>query len=281
LVDSTAPAGRVLDKSAVASLQGPGSVAAVVIDDLTVEYLRDGQRVRALQNFGISVAPGEFLAIVGPSGCGKSTLLNVLVGTLPATKGAVSVNGAPVCGINRAIGYVTQEDNLLPWRTLFRNVTLPLEFRGFKKSEQTRLASDYLKQVNLDRFEDHYPYELSGGMRQRANIVRALIYDPPLIVMDEPFGSLDAFTRGKMQKLLLDLWEDRRKTVIFITHDLAEAVVLADRVAIMSRRPGTLKAIVDIDLPRPRDTFGLKTTDSFHAHYNRIWALLSEEVIDE
>ena len=254
--------------------------AALAIDSLTVDYERDGQRVRALQNLDLTVSPREFLAVVGPSGCGKSTLLNVLVGTLRPSGGKVAINGIPVTGINRAIGYVTQEDNLLPWRTLLRNVTLPLELRNYSKEEQRKLAADYLQRVSLDRFEEHFPYELSGGMRQRANIVRALIYDPPLMVMDEPFGSLDAFTRGKMQRLLLDLWERNRKTVVFITHDLAEAIVLADRVAVISRRPGRVKALIDIKLPRPRDTFGLKTTAEFHDYYSRIWSLLSEEVAD-
>jgi NitT/TauT family transport system ATP-binding protein len=258
----------------------PAADAAVAIQGLAVEFVRAGERVAALRNLDLTVYPQEFLAIVGPSGCGKSTLLNVLVGSLRPTSGAVRINGVPVTGINRAIGYVTQEDNLLPWRTLFANLTLPLELRKYAKDEQVRLATDFLRRVNLERFERHFPYELSGGMRQRANIVRALIYDPPLIVMDEPFGSLDAFTRGKMQGLLLDLWEQARKTVIFITHDLAEAIVLADRIAVMSRRPGSIKALVEVDLPRPRDTFALKTTDAFHRYFARIWALLSEEIAD-
>jgi NitT/TauT family transport system ATP-binding protein len=254
--------------------------AAVSIEGLAVAYERDGKRVEALRNLNLAVRPQEFLAMVGPSGCGKSTLLNVLVGTLRASDGVVAVNGVPVVGINRAIGYVTQDDNLLPWRTLLANVTLPLELRGYAKAQRLELAEEYLRRVNLDSFGKHYPFELSGGMRQRANIVRALIYDPPLIVMDEPFGSLDAFTRGKMQGLVLDLWEQARKTVIFITHDLAEAIVLADRVAVISRRPGRVKAVVAIDLPRPRDTFALKTTTEFQRYYSEIWSLLSEEVAD-
>ena len=261
-------------------LAGEIPEAALSIDSLTVDYERDGQSVRALHNLSLAIPSQEFLAVVGPSGCGKSTLLNVLVGTLRPSGGKVAINGIPVTGINRAIGYVTQEDNLLPWRTLLRNITLPLELRNYSKEDQRKLAADYLKRVNLDRFEEHFPYELSGGMRQRANIVRALIYDPPLMVMDEPFGSLDAFTRGKMQGLLLDLWERSRKTVVFITHDLAEAIVLADRVAVISRRPGTVKALIDIKLPRPRDTFELKTTTAFHDYYGLIWSLLSEEVTD-
>ena len=254
--------------------------AAVSIVGLGVEYEREGVPLAALHDLTLDVRPEEFLAVVGPSGCGKSTLLNVLVGTLRPSAGAVSVNGTPVTGINRAIGYVTQDDNLLPWRTLMANVTLPLELRGVGRAERQQRGEDYLRRVALDRFEHHYPFELSGGMRQRANMVRALIYDPPLIVMDEPFGSLDAFTRGKMQGLLLDLWERQRKTVMFITHDLAEAIVLADRIAVISRRPGHVKAVVDIDLPRPRDTFALKATSEFHAYFARIWALLAEEVVD-
>jgi NitT/TauT family transport system ATP-binding protein len=267
--------------SAVQTLEPGIGEAAVSIENLTVDYERGDQRVRALEGLSLTVPSREFLAVVGPSGCGKSTLLNVLVGTLRPSGGKVAIDGIPVRGINRAIGYVTQEDNLLPWRTLIRNVTLPLELRNYGRQERHKLATDYLQRVSLDRFEEHYPYELSGGMRQRANIVRALIYDPPLMVMDEPFGSLDAFTRGKMQRQLLDLWERSRKTVLFITHDLGEAIVLADRVAVISRRPGTVKALIDIELPRPRDTFELRTTAKFHDYYKQIWSLLSEEIVDQ
>ena len=256
------------------------SEAAVSIVGLGVEYEREGERLAALRDLNLTVRPQEFLAVVGPSGCGKSTLLNVLVGTLSPSAGAVTINGVPVTGINRAIGYVTQDDNLLPWRTLMANVTLPLELRGYDKELRQKRGMDYLRRVGLERFEYHYPFELSGGMRQRANMIRALIYDPSLIVMDEPFGSLDAFTRGKMQGLLLDLWERQRKTVMFITHDLAEAIVLADRVAVISRRPGQVKAVVEIGLVRPRDALTLKATNEFHHYYSEIWSLLAEEVID-
>jgi NitT/TauT family transport system ATP-binding protein len=253
---------------------------AVRIEGLRVDYERQGERIQAIENLSLSVREREFMAVVGPSGCGKSTLLNVLVGTLRPTAGRVTALGVEVTGINRNIGYVTQDDNLLPWRSLLHNVELPLELRGVAQAERRQRALELINRVNLDRFEQHYPSELSGGMRQRTNIIRTLIYDPPLIVMDEPFGSLDAFTRGKMQKLVLDLWESARKTVLFITHDLAEAIVLSDRVVVMTRRPGRIKAIVDVDLPRPRDTFGIRTTDAFHHLHNQVWGLLSEEVMD-
>jgi NitT/TauT family transport system ATP-binding protein len=252
----------------------------VRIEGLRVDYEREGARVQALSNVTLSVREREFLAVVGPSGCGKSTLLNVLVGTLRPTAGTVTIDGKQVMGISRSVGYVTQDDNLLPWRGLLSNVELPLELRGVPVVERRRRARELLERVNLDSFEAHFPHELSGGMRQRANIIRALIYDPSIIVMDEPFGSLDAFTRSKMQKFVLDLWESTRKTIMFITHDLAEAVVLADRIVVMSRRPGYIKAIVDIEIPRPRDTFALKTTDAFHQHFNAVWELLAEEVVD-
>jgi NitT/TauT family transport system ATP-binding protein len=255
------------------------SAEAVRIEDLRVDYEREGARVQALAGVNLSVREREFLAVVGPSGCGKSTLLNVLVGSLRPTAGEVFVGGKAVSGINRAVGYVTQDDNLLPWRGLLGNVELPLELRGIPTNERRRRARELLQRVNLEAFESHFPHELSGGMRQRANIVRALIYDPSLIVMDEPFGSLDAFTRGKMQNLVLDLWENARQTILFITHDLAEAIVLADRVAVMTRRPGQIKAMVSIDIPRPRDTFALKTTDIFHHYFNEVWGLLAEEVV--
>ncbi len=256
------------------------SAASVMVEGLHITFERGDERVEALNGVDLSVREREFLAIVGPSGCGKSTLLNVLVGTLKPTAGTVRVGGVPVTGINRSIGYVTQQVNLLPWRTLLANVELPLELRGYRQAERRARALDLIKQVSLNTFESHFPYELSGGMRQRVNIIRALVYDPPLVVMDEPFGSLDAFTRGKMQNLLLDLWERTRKTVIFITHDLAEAIVLADRIAVMSRRPGRIKAVVDVHIPRPRDTFAVRTTPEFQSQFNAIWALLAEEVED-
>jgi NitT/TauT family transport system ATP-binding protein len=254
--------------------------AAVRIEGLRVDFERAGEPVRALDGLDLTVGEREFLAIVGPSGCGKSTLLNVLAGTLRPSAGTAWVDGAPVVGINRSLGYVTQEDNLLPWRTLLGNIELPLELRGRPPAERRQRALELIRRVELERFEHHFPYELSGGMRQRANIIRALIYDPTLIVMDEPFGSLDAFTRGKMQKLVLDLWESARKTVMFITHDIAEAIVLSDRIVVLSRRPGHVKAIVDVPIARPRDTFAVKTTDEFQRYFNEVWELLAEEVID-
>ena len=250
----------------------------VRLEDLRIQFERGGERLTALDRVNLSVAAGEFLAVVGPSGCGKSTLLNALAGLLIPTAGRILVDGKLVTGINRQIGYVTQNDHLLPWRNLRSNVELPLELRGYGPSERRQLAEEFIGLVGLSGFETHYPYELSGGMRQRANIIRALVYDPPLVVMDEPFGSLDAFTREDMQKLVLQLWERKHRTIIFITHDLSEAIVLADRVAVVSRRPGTVKAVVDIDIPRPRDAYNLRTTETFQRHYTMLWNLLASEV---
>ena len=171
---------------------------------------------------------------------------------LRPTAGEVFVGGKAVSGINRAVGYVTQDDNLLPWRGLLGNVELPLELRGIPTNERRRRARELLQRVNLEAFESHFPHELSGGMRQRANIVRALIYDPSLIVMDEPFGSIDEQTRRIMQEELLRIWEGQRKTVLFVTHSMEEAVFLADRIVLMSPRPGRIQEIIEVPLPRPR-----------------------------
>jgi NitT/TauT family transport system ATP-binding protein len=257
-----------------------GATEAVRIEHLDVQFEHEGVPLIAVEDLSLAVRDQEFLAIVGPSGCGKSTLLNVLVGTLRPSAGRVFVNQEEVLGINRSVGYVTQDDNLLPWRTLLSNIELPLELRGVGVAARRARARDALRRVGLEAFEAHFPHQLSGGMRQRANIVRTLVYDPSLIVMDEPFGSLDAFTRSKMHRLVLDLWEGARKTIVFITHDLDEAIVLADRVAVMSRRPGHIKATVEINLPRPRDPLGIKATDAFHHHFANVWGLLAEEVGD-
>ncbi len=237
-----------------------------------------GQDVLAVQEVDLSIAAGEFLTIVGPSGCGKSTLLNLLVGLVPPSSGRVVFQGQPQRGINTNIGYVTQADNLLPWRTLFKNVSFALELRGVPRAEREVRARDLIKQVGLAGFEQHYPHELSGGMRQRANIIRTLIYDPPVILMDEPFGPLDAQTRLQLQSQLLDLWQASRKTVVFITHDLVEAIALADRVVLMSARPGRIKHSVEVPIPRPRDVYHIHRSAMFQEIYDRLWDDLRAEV---
>jgi NitT/TauT family transport system ATP-binding protein len=237
-----------------------------------------GRRVEALLETNLQVRDREFLTIVGPSGCGKSTLMNLIVGLFPPSSGEVLYRGKRHAGVNRAIGYVTQADNLYPWRTLRHNVEFPLELRGVGKGERRERAERLIHRVGLGGFEDSYPHELSGGMRQRANIIRTLVYEPEVILMDEPFGPLDAQTRLILQNQLLELWHEERKTIIFITHDLSEAVALADRVVVMSARPGRIKTIAPVPIPRPRDLFEIHADERFRETYRAMWASLEEEV---
>jgi len=232
----------------------------------------------ALDSIDLAVAQGEFVTVVGPSGCGKSTLLNLIVGLLHSSSGRILFRGDPINGICTKIGYVTQKDNLLPWRTLIENVEIALEIRGIENSARRQRAQELIAQVGLSGFEDHYPHELSGGMRQRANIIRTLIYDPELILMDEPFGPLDAQTRVVLQDQLLKLWLASRKTIVFITHDLVEAITLADRVVLMTSRPGRIKSIENVTIPRPRNVFQIHERPEFRSAYERLWEQLRPEV---
>ncbi|HVR16669.1 MAG TPA: ABC transporter ATP-binding protein, partial [Candidatus Limnocylindrales bacterium] len=242
-------------------------MALLSIENVRKEYQVRGKKVLALDSVDLTIAEGEFVTVVGPSGCGKSTLLNLIVGLMRSSMGRIVFRGAPIEGITTKIGYVTQKDNLLPWRTLIENVEIALEIRAIEKSARRAQAQDLIDQVGLSGFEDHYPHELSGGMRQRANIIRTLIYDPELILMDEPFGPLDAQTRIVLQDQLLKLWYASKKTIVFITHDLIEAITLADRVVLMSARPGRIKSIEEIAIPRPRDVFKIHEDAQFRSAY--------------
>lgn len=222
----------------------------------------------------LEIRKGEFLAIVGPSGCGKSTLLNMVAGTLTPSSGTVTYKGAVIEGINSDVGYITQKNYLLPWRTVEANVRLPLEFRGLEAAKATARVQAALRQVGLTGFEKAYPRQLSGGMLQRVMIARTLAYEPHTYLMDEPFGSLDAQLRMRMQSELMKLWQDTGATFAFVTHDLQEAITLADRVVVMSRRPGRPKLIVDIDLPRPRDAIDVHTNPAFGAYVKQLWSAL-------
>jgi NitT/TauT family transport system ATP-binding protein len=250
----------------------------LAVAGVSKEFESRGRRVLALEGIDLEVTAGEFVTIVGPSGCGKSTLLNLIVGLVRPTTGRITFRGRPVTGITPEIGYVTQRDNLLPWRTLKQNVEIALELRGVPGPDRDRRARALIEQVGLHGFEDHYPHELSGGMRQRANIVRTLIYDPELILMDEPFGPLDAQTRLLLQDQLLDLWSTTRKTIVFITHDLVEAIALADRVVVMTSRPGRVKDIAAVSIPRPRRVEEVHNSPEFQVTYDRLWKELRPEV---
>ena len=222
----------------------------------------------------LSVRKGEFIAIVGPSGCGKSTLLNMVAGTLKPTEGEVIYKGKRVEGINHDVGYITQKNFCLPWRTVEANVRLPLEFRKVPRTQADARVKEVLAKVGLTGFEQAYPKQLSGGMLQRVMIARTLAYAPDIYLMDEPFGSLDAQLRMRMHAELMRLWTDTGATFVFVTHDLQEAITLADRVVVMSRRPGIPKIVVDIKLPRPRDVVDVQGDPVYGAYLKQLWSSL-------
>ncbi|MDE3076858.1 MAG: ABC transporter ATP-binding protein [Chloroflexota bacterium] len=241
-------------------------------------FYKNGKGVQALQDVHFSVKKGEFLAVVGPSGCGKSTLLNMTAGLMAPTNGAVKYGGQPVSAVNTAAGYVTQRDNLLPWRSVRGNVAIALEVRGTPRSKHRQLVDDVIRNVGLTGFEDHYPGELSGGMRKRVTLARTLVYSPETLLMDEPFAALDAQLKLILQGELLQLWDAQHKTIIFVTHDLSEAVTVADRVVVLSPRPSRVKLIQEVDLPRPRDVFNIRFTERFAQISELIWAQMQEDI---
>ena len=233
--------------------------------------------VRALHNFDIDIREGEFLSIVGPSGCGKSTFLNVLLGLIQPDSGDVRMQGAPIAGPSTNRAMVFQEFGLLPWRTVRHNVELGLELKGVASGERRRVSDHLIEMVGLAGFDGHFPHELSGGMKQRVGLARALATDPDVLLMDEPFAALDAQTRDLMQVELLRIWQQAKKTVLFVTHQIDEAIYLSDRVMVMTKRPGRAKKIFLIDLPRPRD-YEMRVTPEFNELKLEIWNELKDEI---
>ena len=233
--------------------------------------------VRALAHFDIDVGEGEFLSIVGPSGCGKSTFLNVLLGLLRPDSGDLTVDGRRICGPGADRAMVFQEFGLLPWRTVQGNVELGLELKRVAVATRRSISRRLVEMVGLAGFEGHYPHELSGGMKQRVGLARALATDPEVLLMDEPFAALDAQTRDIMQVELLRIWQQARKTVLFVTHQIEEAVYLSDRVMVMTKRPGSAKKVFDIGLPRPRD-YEMRVTPQFNDIKLAIWQTLRDEI---
>ncbi|MCQ8781855.1 ABC transporter ATP-binding protein [Mangrovibrevibacter kandeliae] len=248
-------------------------VPKLVVDGLTKRFAS----TEALSRIDTEVKAGEFISIVGPSGCGKTTFLRIVSGLEQATTGEIRLDGAAVTRPGSDRGFVFQQDNLLPWLTIMDNAMIGPEIGGFASPERRRATQALLKLVGLEGFERHYPRQLSGGMRQRVNLARALAIDPEILLMDEPFSALDAQTREIMQTELLRIWEEGRKTVLFVTHQIDEAVFLSDRVFVFARRPGRLQEIIDIDLPRPRP-LSIKRTPAFIALVDRIWTLIEHEV---
>jgi NitT/TauT family transport system ATP-binding protein len=257
--------------------------SALSLDRVTCTFIsRDapGQRYTAVKDVTLDVAPGEFVSVVGPTGCGKSTLLNVAAGLLEPSSGAVRVFGAPLAGINTRAGYMFQSEALMPWRTTLANVTAGLEFRGMPQVDAVREAQAWLKRVGLGGFGDRYPHQLSGGMRKRTSLAQTLVLDPDIMLMDEPFSALDVQTRQLMENEVLELWAAKKKAVLFITHDLDEAIAMSDRVVVLSAGPASHPiGEFTIDLMRPRDVAEVRVTPRFIDLHKAIWDVLREEVL--
>jgi NitT/TauT family transport system ATP-binding protein len=244
-------------------------------------FERDGQPFLAAREINLHIEQGEFLTVIGPSGCGKSTVLNMCAGLMKPNGGHVEYKGKNVKGINTKVGYMTQKDNLLPWRTVQGNVEISLEIRGLGKEEREKESAVFIEMVGLKGFEKYYPSELSGGMRRRVSLARMLVYNPETLLLDEPFGALDAQLRLVLQKKLLEIWKETGKTIIFVTHDLDEAVALGQRVAVFSKSPGTIKVIEKVNLPAHRDVFNLRNNKEFMNVHAKLWSSLRDEFVEE
>ena len=250
--------------------------AILVADDIFVQFDTAEGPIIAVDNVSFNVRPGEFLSVIGPSGCGKSTLFNVIGGLLSQHQGVVSVGGETISGPHKSIGMVFQEESTFPWRTVIDNVAFPLELVGMQKAKRAERARHFIKMVGLDGFENRYPGELSGGMRQRVSLARTLASEPKILLMDEPFGALDEQTRLLLGDKVLQIQDQLKQTCLLITHNITEAVQLADRVLVMTYRPGRLKRMVPVELPRPRSS-EIVSSDAFGHYVAQIWGDLREE----
>ena len=234
--------------------------------------------IGALEEISLNILPGEFVTIVGPSGCGKSTLLKLIAGFSPPSSGRILYQGQEVLGLNTKVGYVPQESKLFPWLTVEENVGFGLDSKRYSRQDRARQVDQFINLAGLAGFEKYYPGQLSGGMSKRASIMRALAYEPPGILMDEPFGPLDAQTRMVLQDELLKIWEQKRQTILFVTHDLVEAVALADRIMVMTHRPGRIKDIINVGMARPRNIFEIHRQEGFDDAYGRLWNIFRHEL---
>jgi NitT/TauT family transport system ATP-binding protein len=256
-----------------------GSAPAIELHGVTKQFRTPaGSIYTALADLDLVIEQGEFCAVVGPTGCGKSTTLTLVAGLERATKGEVKVDGAPVAGIHPRVGFMFQADAVLPWKTVLANVSAGPLFRGSGKQQAQALARDWLRRVGLAGFEDRYPHQLSGGMRKRVALAQSLINEPGILLMDEPFSALDVQTRSLMSDELLTLWDQTRPAVVFVTHDLEEAIALADKVVVMTAGPATVKAVHRVDLPRPRAVQEIRFDPQFIQLYQQIWDSLRDEV---
>jgi NitT/TauT family transport system ATP-binding protein len=263
---------------AIHAVAEPGETPAIRFEGVRLVFGGATQDVVALDGVDFDVPPGKITTVVGPSGCGKTTLLRLASGLMGVSAGVVRYNGVPVSGLNTEVGYVTQDSNLFPWLTTLGNAEFPLAIRGIPAKERREKALYWLRLVGLDGFERHYPAQLSGGMQKRASIVRTLIYEPSVVLLDEPFGALDAQTRMALHHELLELWRQKRSTMLFITHDLVEAITLSDQIVIMTRRPGRVKEIYQVPLARPRNVFEIYLEPGFDEAYAALWKHFKSEI---
>jgi len=252
----------------------------IVFEQVTQRFPlpREDREFTAVQGVSFDVSGGEFVSIVGPSGCGKSTLLSLIAGLVPVTAGRISLDGQPVAGVNPRLGFVFQRDALFPWKTVAQNVGLPLLFRGVDAASARPRVAEWIARIGLTGFERYHPHQLSGGMRKRVALAMTMVYEPEIVLMDEPFGALDVQTRNLMENDLLEIWAQFRRTVVFVTHDLEEAIALSDRIVVMTASPGRVKAVYTINLPRPRSVTEIRFHPDFGRLYETIWKDLKDEV---
>ncbi|WP_417725108.1 ABC transporter ATP-binding protein [Salipiger sp.] len=253
----------------------------ILFENASKTFETAGGPIHASRDINLSVRKGEFVTLVGPSGCGKSTLLNMIAGIFPPSGGKVLYDGKPVTGYNHNVGYMTQSDHLLPWRSVAGNIAVPLEIAGRSRRQQRETVQELAEMVGLSKFLDSYPSQLSGGMRKRAALARLLAYSPQTLLLDEPFAALDAQLRIRMQMELRNIVQKLEKTILFVTHDLDEAVALADRCAVFSRGPGTIRAILDIPLPRDRDLMRIRHDPDYARMTGRLWDEMAPDIIEQ
>jgi NitT/TauT family transport system ATP-binding protein len=266
------------DQAALKSAQNQTD-CVIRVDNVSKVFQTPSQaNLSALERIALDVRSGEFVTVVGPSGCGKSTLLKLIAGFSASSTGRILFQGEEVRGLNTKVGYVPQESKLFPWLTVEENVGFGLDPKRYSRPDRERQVSQFISLAGLAGFEKYYPAQLSGGMSKRASIIRALAYEPPVILMDEPFGPLDAQTRMVLQDELLKIWEQKRQTIVFVTHDLVEAVALADRVVVMTHRPGKIKDIIPVPMSRPRNIFEIHRQEGFDEAYGRLWNIFRHEL---
>jgi NitT/TauT family transport system ATP-binding protein len=266
------------DQAALKSAQNQTD-CVIRVDNVSKVFQTPSQaNLGALEKIALDVRSGEFVTVVGPSGCGKSTLLKLIAGFSASSAGRILFQGEEVRGLNTKVGYVPQESKLFPWLTVEENVGFGLDPKRYSRPDRERQVNYFINLAGLAGFEKYYPAQLSGGMSKRASIIRALAYEPPVILMDEPFGPLDAQTRMVLQDELLKIWEQKRQTIIFVTHDLVEAVALADRVVVMTHRPGKIKDIISVPMSRPRNIFEIHRQEGFDEAYSRLWKIFRHEL---